>query len=37
MESEGQDAAELRTENNDLESRISAYQKELRKKYKFSY
>ncbi|MCG8697975.1 MAG: hypothetical protein MI922_07970 [Bacteroidales bacterium] len=37
MESEGQDATSLRNENNNLELKISGYQKELRKKYHFSY
>jgi hypothetical protein len=37
LESEGSDTAKLRNEILELEQKISDYQKELRKKYQFSY
>ena len=37
LESEGQSAAHLQKENRELEQQISDFQKELRKKYQFSY
>ena len=37
LEIEGSDTAKLRNEILELERRISDYQKELRKKYQFSY
>jgi hypothetical protein len=37
LESEGHDTNKLRTEIDDLEQRISGYQKELRKRYQFTY
>jgi hypothetical protein len=37
LESEGQSIAHLQQENNDLENKILIFQKELRKKYQFSY
>jgi DNA-binding LytR/AlgR family response regulator len=37
LESEGQSFAHLERENKELENQISQYQKELRKKYQFSY
>ena len=37
MESEGQDTAILNQENNKLENQILEFQKELKKKYQFSY
>lgn len=37
LESEGTDSSKLRLENKDLEMQISNFQKELRKKYQFSY
>jgi DNA-binding LytR/AlgR family response regulator len=37
LESEGQSAAHLERENRELEGQISQFQKELRKKYQFSY
>jgi len=37
LESEGNDAAKLRNEITDLERRISEFQKELTKRYQFSY
>lgn len=37
LESEGSDITKLRNEILELEQKISDYQKELRKKYQFSY
>ncbi len=37
LESEGSDTTKLRSEIIDLEGKIANYQKELRKKYQFSY
>ncbi|MBN2213362.1 MAG: hypothetical protein JW723_03895 [Bacteroidales bacterium] len=37
LEIEGSDTTKLRNEILDLEHRISDYQKELRRKYQFSY
>lgn len=37
LEAEGGDSNNLKIENQNLESEISGYQKELRKKYQFSY
>ncbi|MBN1950412.1 MAG: hypothetical protein JW801_04360 [Bacteroidales bacterium] len=37
LESEGLSTAHLHKENSDLESKIVLFQKELRKKYQFSY
>jgi hypothetical protein len=37
LESEGQSIAHLERENRDLEIQILTFQKELRKKYQFSY
>ncbi len=37
LESEGQSIAHLERENRDLEGQILIFQKELRKKYQFSY
>jgi len=37
LESEGQGILHLINENTDLENQIADYQKELRKKYQFSY
>jgi hypothetical protein len=37
LELEGQSTAHLEKENRDLESQILTFQKELRKKYQFSY
>jgi hypothetical protein len=37
LESEGQSIAHLERENGELESQILTFQKELRKKYQFSY
>jgi len=37
LESEGNDASKLRNEITDLEKRISEFQKELSKRYQFSY
>ncbi|MBN1598914.1 MAG: hypothetical protein JW894_11530 [Bacteroidales bacterium] len=37
LESEGQSPAHLIRENEDLENQIANYQRELRKKYQFSY
>jgi hypothetical protein len=37
LETEGSDTAKLRNEILELEQKISDYQKELRKKYQFSY
>jgi hypothetical protein len=37
LEMEGSDTSKLRNEILDLERRIADYQKELRKKYQFSY
>ncbi|MBN1118339.1 MAG: hypothetical protein JXA77_14105 [Bacteroidales bacterium] len=37
IESEGKDATKLNLENEKLEGRISELQKELKKKYQFSY
>jgi DNA-binding LytR/AlgR family response regulator len=37
LELEGQNTAHLEKENRDLESQILTFQKELRKKYQFSY
>lgn len=37
MEAEGQDTAILNQENSKLEGQILEFQKELKKKYQFSY
>jgi hypothetical protein len=37
LESEGQSAVHLERENMELEGKIAQYQKELRRKYQFSY
>jgi hypothetical protein len=37
LESEGHDTVRLRNEIDDLEKRISEFQKELRKRYQFTY
>jgi hypothetical protein len=37
LESEGIDTSKLRNEISDLERRIGDFQKELRKRYQFSY
>lgn len=37
LDSEGQSSLHLINENRELENQISDYQKELRKKYQFSY
>jgi hypothetical protein len=37
LESEGQSAVHLERENRELETKIALYQKELRRKYQFSY
>ncbi len=37
LENEGNDTIKLRNEITDLEKKIHDYQKELRKKYQFSY
>lgn len=37
LEEEGGDSRQLLKENLELERKISEYQKELRKKYQFSY
>ena len=37
MEAEGQDTSQLEEENRLLDGKIRDYQKELRKKYQFSY
>ncbi len=37
LESEGQNMAHLIRENRELEDQIATFQKELRKKYQFSY
>ena len=37
LESEGNDTQKLRNEITDLEHRIGDYQKELRKRYQFTY
>lgn len=37
LEAEGGDSSKLRNENEILENEISGFQKELRKKYQFSY
>jgi hypothetical protein len=37
LESEGQSAVHLERENKELEGKIAQYQKELRRKYQFSY
>lgn len=37
MESEGQDVSMLETENQKLEEQIAEFQKELKKKYQFTY
>lgn len=37
MESEGQDTSLLEAENQKLEAQIAEFQKELKKKYQFSY
>ncbi|GAH01218.1 unnamed protein product, partial [marine sediment metagenome] len=37
LESEGQSMAHLIRENRELEDQIATFQKELRKKYQFSY
>jgi len=37
LESEGNDSSKLRIEITDLENKIGDFQKELRKRYQFSY
>ncbi len=37
LEDEGKDTAKLRNEITELEKKITDYQKELKKKYQFSY
>ena len=37
LESEGNDTQKLKNEISDLERRIGEYQKELRKRYQFTY
>jgi hypothetical protein len=37
LEAEGQSSAHLESENHELEGQIADYQRELRKKYQFSY
>ena len=37
LEDEGRDTTKLRGEIADLEAKIAEYQKELKKKYQFSY
>jgi DNA-binding LytR/AlgR family response regulator len=37
LETEGQNAAHLERENKELANQIALYQKELRKKYQFTY
>jgi hypothetical protein len=37
LELEGHDTNKLRNEIDDLEQRINGYQKELRKRYQFTY
>jgi DNA-binding LytR/AlgR family response regulator len=37
LEAEGQNTAHLERENTELEGKIAQYQKELRRKYQFSY
>lgn len=37
LEAEGQSSAHLESENRELEGQIANYQRELRKKYQFSY
>jgi hypothetical protein len=37
LESEGNDTQKLKNEITDLEHRIGEYQKELRKRYQFTY
>ncbi|MBN2613790.1 MAG: hypothetical protein JXB00_19690 [Bacteroidales bacterium] len=37
LENEGSDTTKLRNEIGELEGKISDYQKELRRKYQFSY
>ena len=37
LEDEGRDTAKLKDEISDLEGKIAEYQKELKKKYQFSY
>jgi peptidoglycan hydrolase CwlO-like protein len=37
LESEGSDTSKLKNEINDLEKRIGEFQKELRKRYQFSF
>ena len=37
LEAEGQSSAHLEQENQELEGQISDFQRELRKKYQFSY
>ena len=37
LEAEGGDSSQLIQENHNLENEISGFQKELRKKYQFSY
>ncbi|HJZ40087.1 MAG TPA: hypothetical protein VJ203_06955 [Bacteroidales bacterium] len=37
LESEGNDTQKLKNEITDLERRIGEYQKELRKRYQFTY
>jgi polyhydroxyalkanoate synthesis regulator phasin len=37
LESEGNDVSKLKSEIEELEQKITDYQKELKKKYQFSY
>ena len=37
LESEGNDTSKLKNEIDDLERKISEFQKELRKRYQFTY
>jgi peptidoglycan hydrolase CwlO-like protein len=37
LESEGSDTSKLKNEINELEKRIGEFQKELRKRYQFSF
>lgn len=37
LEADGQSSAHLERENRELEGQIADYQRELRKKYQFSY
>jgi peptidoglycan hydrolase CwlO-like protein len=37
VESEGHDTAQLKNEIEDLEKRISEFQRELRRRYQFAY